>query len=992
MKSLNLIRKLVVSQMRLHPTRAIITIVGFIASTCAVVWVVSGYDSLVAQFDENAQKYLGRYDVLVLPAGPPGSLSAVNQTVVESLTNDPGVLELNPITQSRVSVTRASQPDDQEEKETPLGLLIGSRPPVNGAPPVDPILVSTPAVEAPYDMVDGEWFADQDESDLPSAIISEGAAEQINVSVGDEVLITSIANQKRLRIVGIVEQAQDTPSLASEQGGRGGPGRGKPDGEKEKPKQKNAREDSKSTEIAAGETTENLTPAEENPTSKTQLGLPNAYVQGPATNAVYVRPEIAEQINGFPARANVLQIALRDGVTTSEFESVWKSKFKAASPPLRIVDYDTVRSGMESTRSISGQRSQAWAATGMASIAAVFIIFSTLSMGVSERAREFAMLRAIALTRSQLAGIIALESVTLALFGWIGGLLAGWVLLTVGNQLLPSLFHSSVTLGWTCVLLSGITVLAGALGAAIIPAWRAMRIKPLDAMTTQTKTPHTRWWIFLGCAGIVLAASAPLSVFFIPMSDTMKTWTYSFVTWPALLVGMILLTPAVVLLCERLFGPLVTRLLGLDPRLVRTQLSSNMWRTIGATLALSLGLALFASTQTWGYSMLQPFLPGDWLPDMLVAFHPVGLDEDGIEAVKQVKGVKPDKVMPLAIEQTQFDWSDAENPGLRQDNAVIFGLEPERAFGTDHPFLDVNFVEGDRQSIIEALATGEGCVISEDFQMSTGFKVGDELSFSPPNTEGETVTYRIAGVVSLPGWHWITKFSGVRRHFVRTATMIFASRRQVQKDFHLARNEFYWLNLDGSALLSSIEADMQKIAESNSGGTFQATDVGEVTAYRPFARATATETVRRAISLHADATIWRMSQLPLVTLIIMSLAVANAIFASVRSRTWEFGILRSVGITRWQLVRLIITETILIGLVACILSLAFGLTAGWCGVGMAQYGRWFAGPATFLIPWKQLAFGFSITLALCLLAGLWPAIRSGRAEPLTLLKAGRSSI
>src|SRR5690606_23293455 len=102
---------------------------------------------------------------------------------------------------------------------------------------------------------------------------------------------------------------------------------------------------------------------------------------------------------------------------------------ESAKPPVRLADYQDVRGGMESSRSVSGQRSQAWAATGMASMAAVFIIFSTLSMGVSERAREFAMLRAIALTRSQLAGVIAFESVTLAIFGWLGGLLAGWSLI-----------------------------------------------------------------------------------------------------------------------------------------------------------------------------------------------------------------------------------------------------------------------------------------------------------------------------------------------------------------------------------------------------------------------------------------------------------------------------------------------------------------------------------------------------------------------------------
>lgn len=276
--------------------------------------------------------------------------------------------------------------------------------------------------------------------------------------------------------------------------------------------------------------------------------------------------------------------------------------------------------------------------------------------------------------------------------------------------------------------------------------------------------------------------------------------------------------------------------------------------------------------------------------------------------------------------------------------------------------------------------------------MMTGVCLGDTLDFVPPHAPEKIVSYQVAAVVSLPGWPWFTKFSGVRRHFVRTATMMFVAESDVRRDFHLDRTEFFWLNLEQGASLSKVEAELQAIAERDAGETFQAEGYGEVKAYRPFARATATENVRKAITLRANDMIWGMSQLPLVTLVIMSLAVANAVIASVRARTWEFGVLRSVGITRSQLVRLILAETLMIGLVACVLSLTFGLIAGWCGVGMALYSGWFAGPSTFLIPWKQLSIGFSLTIILCLLAAVWPSIRAGCAEPLTLLRAGRGAI
>ncbi|WP_246146335.1 FtsX-like permease family protein [Rubripirellula lacrimiformis] len=986
MNQFSLIFKIVTSQMRLHPGRVMVTILGVVASTCAVVWVVSGYDALVSQFDQNAHKYLGRYDALIVTKSGSGNAATLDPRMVELIQQDAGVMEANPISQSRITLSRVKSASDPDQDETSIGLLVGDRPPVNGAPPLDPTLISTPAIDPPYEMVDGQWLAS--EGDRPSAVISVDAARKMDLQVGDRVLVTSLANQISIPVVGVIQQAREAPSLGQLGGGRGtstgtgggiGGQRGKPGGR-----------NTSSSGAGAGRADASAPPTQH---ASARLGLPGSSLQGVATTAVYVRPPLAETINGYPSAPQIVQVSMRDSITVDQFRERWEDQFAASSPPMQLIDFAAVRDGLESSRSVSSQQSQAWAATGMASLAAVFIIFSTLSMGVSERTREFAMLRAVALTRGQVAGIIAFESTLLALAGWIGGLATGWMLLFVGGRLSPGLFGDAAVLGWGSAACSGLAVLVGALGAAVLPAWRAMRIQPLDAMSVPNPPSRSKAWWLLGCIGVVVMLAAPISVFALAIPDQWRIWCYTFVTYPMLLLGMVMVAPTVVVLCERTMGPVVTRMLRLDPRMMQTQLSASMWRTIGATLALSVGLGLYASTQTWGYSMLQPFTPGKWLPDMLVAFHPIGLDQDGDRLVHQVDGVRSGQVMPLSVEQAKFDWGDVDPPKrLTSDNAVLFGLDPEQAFGSDDPFLTLDFVAGDRQAATDQLSAGGACLISEDFQIRTGLGVGDDLRFTPPSAQQEHVSYRIAGVVSLPGWHWFTKFSGVRRHFVRTATMVFAKRDDVHRDFHLNRTEFYWMNLDDDANLASVESRLQRIADRDAGSTFTADSLEQVKAYRPFARVTATERVRTAIRLRADGMIWGMSYLPLVTLAIMSLAVANTIIASVRSRTWEFGVMRAIGVSRSQLVRLVIAETILIALAACMLSLTFGLIAGWCGVGMARYGGWFAGPPSFLVPWGQLAIGFLITIGLCLIAGLWPAIKTGRAEPLGLLQAGRGAM
>jgi putative ABC transport system permease protein len=465
----------------------------------------------------------------------------------------------------------------------------------------------------------------------------------------------------------------------------------------------------------------------------------------------------------------------------------------------------------------------------------------------------------------------------------------------------------------------------------------------------------------------------------------------------------------------------------IEPRLLASQLRSNLWRTLGATVALSVGLGLYASMLVWGYSMLQPFKPGEWVPDVLAAFQMGGLPDAEIAAIRNVQGVIPEQCIPLAVEQPRLagDITDSEhgNSVTRQDNVIMIGLDPQVAFGGPHPMIHAEFVEGSPESAVAKLKQGRFCIVPDHFLAATGLHVGDHFSMLPPvdaasrrvdqhmgprpNTttgqRGETprlpqsVEYTIAGAVRLPGWHWMTKFSGLRRRDGRSAAMIFANYDDVRRDFDLRQINFVWMNIDKKVGVDKIAEGIRPIADRNLGekqpvngqGTWSvgATMLGQSL------RISTPDDVRTRITSRADDMIWAMCELPLITLLVTSLGVVNTVAASVRARRWEFGVMRAVGVTRWTMTRMILVEGLLIGVIACALSLAFGVMAGWCGVGISQYVSFFGGMATpLVIPWAKLAFGFSITLALCLAAALWPAISTGRAEPLTLLQAGRTAM
>jgi putative ABC transport system permease protein len=109
----------------------------------------------------------------------------------------------------------------------------------------------------------------------------------------------------------------------------------------------------------------------------------------------------------------------------------------------------------------------------------------------------------------------------------------------------------------------------------------------------------------------------------------------------------------------------------------------------------------------------------------------------------------------------------------------------------------------------------------------------------------------------------------------------------------------------------------------------------------------------------------------------------------VRSRLWQFGVLRSVGLVRGELLRLVLAEAALLGAV----GIALGLFAGMeLAVDARQLSRTVLGYSPgLIIPWRIVTEGCAAVLLVAILASLWPAFSVAYAQPLDLLQAGRAS-
>ena len=136
----------------------------------------------------------------------------------------------------------------------------------------------------------------------------------------------------------------------------------------------------------------------------------------------------------------------------------------------------------EQVASITQMLNILYALLALSVIVAVIGIINTLALNVIERRQEIGMLRAVGTQRGQIRTMITIESVQIALYGAVTGIVLGlglgWSFLKVlAEQGLDTIAVGWTMLGW--VLLGSIVV---GIIAAVWPARQAAKTPPLEAI------------------------------------------------------------------------------------------------------------------------------------------------------------------------------------------------------------------------------------------------------------------------------------------------------------------------------------------------------------------------------------------------------------------------------------------------------------------------------------------------------------------------------
>lgn len=117
-------------------------------------------------------------------------------------------------------------------------------------------------------------------------------------------------------------------------------------------------------------------------------------------------------------------------------------------------------------------------------VVALVGVSNTLSLSVMERAQENALLRAVGMSKKQMAGMLTVESVVIALVAVILGVAAGVCFGIIGLYAMPLSMEIVLSIPW--LQLGGVVVVAflAAVLAALLPGYRAARVSPVEALAS----------------------------------------------------------------------------------------------------------------------------------------------------------------------------------------------------------------------------------------------------------------------------------------------------------------------------------------------------------------------------------------------------------------------------------------------------------------------------------------------------------------------------
>jgi putative ABC transport system permease protein len=665
---------------------------------------------------------------------------------------------------------------------------------------------------------------------------------------------------------------------------------------------------------------------------------------GGATIAVFTIPA-AQRLLGKQGRLDSISLAARPGISQEQMVG----QVRPLLPPSAQVQTaaERARTNAKDVKTfVKFLRTFLLAFAAIALFVGGFVIFNTLSITIAQRAREFATLRTIGASRRQVLRSVLLEGSVIGLLGSLAGLGMGVVLAkgltAVMKALQLDLPQAPTVFAAHTMIVSLLVGVAMTMIATLAPALRATRVPPIAAVREGAIVPHSRLAGAAPAISIATIVAAVGALALASLADGLSTGA----TLLALGVGCLALFLGVALVAPRLVRPLAAvlgapaaRLAGAAGALARANAIRNPSRTASTAAALMIGLALVTVVATLGAGLRHSTTAA--LRDQVKADY-VMTAEDGFQKFSAM-ATRPLPAVPGvgAVSTVLEDRAHA----LGGDDQVD-GVDPA-TIGQVYAF---DWARGSSAAGLAKLGS-HGALVKRSYADKHHLHVGSRFTLTGPS--GKRLAVTVNGIFDPPAFDKINP----------VLAPIALSQRAFTATFPRPKVRYAFLDVhDGAQPI--VAGALKQATRAVPGLQVQTRDawVHDQAAG-----------INKLLNL--------LYVLLALSVVVSLFGMVNTLVLAVFERTRELGMLRTMGMTRRQVRRMIRHESTITALIGAGLGLPIGLfLAAMVTRVLSDQGLKFALPMTSLVAFVIVA------IVAGLVAAILPARRAARLDVLRALQ------
>ncbi len=651
------------------------------------------------------------------------------------------------------------------------------------------------------------------------------------------------------------------------------------------------------------------------------------------TASIFMPLADAAKLGKAPGKATSLQVLLKPQTNTGKLSDEIERTLR---PPLIV---NKPASAADMTRPTEAIINIGLNVAALLSVvAAVFIVINTFQISVTERRKQTALIRIVGATKDQVCASMYREAFVLGSIGTLAGIIGGVFGSAALSKGMDGIYGFDRPL---TIPVHPLAIVAGLIFGPIVtliavwyPTRRACEQRPL-AVLKSASAPHrefpVRRAMMWGCIMLAIALLMFTCTFQNIMPDVTSILGIALVQ----IAGVVWLPTLIRPVSSSLYS-IIGKFCPVEAQLGQRQLLDNFGRT---SLTVSVMFIVSATSISVGNTTLS--ITHDvqsWLDRTLTAEYLLRASKPRVD-MSEAAPLPPElesQVLAIpgveSIDHVAFSVASIDGVSATLMSRDLSGLDQ----------LPIDLVEGEFAELKSKMLAGQAVI---------GTVLAHRLGVQP----GEEIRLEIGGI------NHVLPVAGIAREYTAGGLMVIMDSAAAAELFPIQPAQIFGIKASPSATNATGE-QLQEFCREH-GLIYQSyADLRELV---------------QSLILGLTDRLWMIL---ILALVIAGFAIVNTLTMNVIEQTRYLGLLRVVGMTRTQVIRMFLFQAFVLGSLALLPGALTGVLMAWLitvsYVGVIEHA------VKFSVDFRLLGLYLAAGVLLSILSAVLPAIRAGRLKPL----------